>query len=188
MQHGPQAPFPHLLPPPRRFVRLRRKVLRPHGLDISRTNPVEQRGVSVLLISIIEASGESVRDALQIVTSVAPEAALTTNRQLTHVQALYDQGLRSVCRSNRMAQMVELEFHLTRAMRPGRGSAFEREPQSILPIILSERLSTLGARTLPQRTAEYLAPSSCGTLPAESWGQLKTSEISQQEFGPGFLL
>jgi hypothetical protein len=107
--HGFQAGVPHILPPLRGVVSLLCKMLLRHGFVIRRADSFEQRGIVALAIP---PRRKSIRDTLQIVARVTPEAALAPGREPPHVPVLRNKGSDDVRGLKGMTQMFQLQ-HVT---------------------------------------------------------------------------
>jgi hypothetical protein len=108
LDYGLQSPPSLLLPPASGLVGLWNQLLLPGSLNVRSAYPFQQRSVNVL---VIDASGESLLNALQIITSVAREVTLGAIRESPGAPAPRDQGLGNVSRMKRVPKMFQFKSH-----------------------------------------------------------------------------
>jgi hypothetical protein len=96
-----------LFPPPRSLVGRRRYLLLLRRLDISGAYPLQQS--SIVANVVLNLSGESFRNTLQIIPGIARKMARAPARKPSSFETCCYQILRDSRSSKRMTQMFELE-------------------------------------------------------------------------------
>ena len=96
-----------LFPPPRSLIGRRRYLLLLRRPDISGAYPLQQS--SIVANGVLNMSGESFRNTLQIIPGIARKMARAPARKPSPFETCCYQTLGDIHRSKRMTQMFELE-------------------------------------------------------------------------------